>query len=189
MITPLPASCRRAALRIHPVCPVSNAASLRRSIWSGLAPNIRQSSAVVPKAYPAAGFDLLDPASKIEEERLPDYHPARFYPAVIGEVLRGRFQIVGKVGFSHDGTYWLCRDLRYVGFGFWSGTNGCMQPRPIPPSQNQHHRFGRVATGARYPKINENDQHNKSTPGPGMHHQVPFLFRNPWSWWQAHLYS
>ncbi|KAL6363252.1 hypothetical protein LRP88_02662 [Fusarium phalaenopsidis] len=48
---------------------------------------------------------------QVEEERLPDYIASRFYPARIGEVLRDRYQIVGKLGFGTTSTVWLARDL------------------------------------------------------------------------------
>ncbi|EHK25855.1 serine threonine protein kinase, CMGC group [Trichoderma virens Gv29-8] len=48
---------------------------------------------------------------KIEEELFPDYIASRYYPVRIGEVLRDRYQIVGKLGFGASSTVWLARDL------------------------------------------------------------------------------
>jgi hypothetical protein len=113
MITALSTNCRRSATRIPQAvaapCTASSprkfpAASLR-AIYT-----IPQES-LLPKVYPSTGFELLDPATKIEEELLPGYTPRKYYPAVIGEVLLDRYQIVGKVGFSGGATHWLCRDL------------------------------------------------------------------------------
>jgi len=47
----------------------------------------------------------------MEEELFPDYMPSRYYPVRIGEVLRDRYQIVGKLGFGASSTVWLARDL------------------------------------------------------------------------------
>lgn len=47
----------------------------------------------------------------IEEERTPYYDPARFYPARLGQVLDGQYQIVTKLGYGSSSTIWLARDL------------------------------------------------------------------------------
>ncbi|PGH10044.1 CMGC/SRPK protein kinase [Blastomyces parvus] len=70
-----------------------------------------------PLKFPDSGFDIVDASAKFEEETLPDYHPADYYPAHIGEVLADRYQIVGKLGYGVASTVWLGRDLqesRYV---------------------------------------------------------------------------
>ncbi|KAI9926764.1 hypothetical protein MW887_003859 [Aspergillus wentii] len=54
---------------------------------------------------------------KIEEETLPDHIAARYYPTRIGEVIKERYQVVGKLGFGSTSTAWLARDIdghRYV---------------------------------------------------------------------------
>ncbi|KAI8672818.1 Protein kinase domain-containing protein [Fusarium sp. Ph1] len=56
-------------------------------------------------------FTQIPLHQQVEEERLPDYIASRFYPARIGEVLRDRYQIVGKLGFGTTSTVWLARDL------------------------------------------------------------------------------
>ncbi|KAI1110818.1 serine threonine protein kinase, CMGC group [Nemania sp. NC0429] len=64
-----------------------------------------------------SNFAQIPEDQKIEEERLPDYLASRYYPAHIGEVLKDRYQIVGKLGFGASSTVWLARDLsgrRYV---------------------------------------------------------------------------
>jgi hypothetical protein len=66
-----------------------------------------------PRVFPSTGFELLDPAVEIEEECWR-YAQNKYYPAQIGEVLCGRYQIVGKLGFEAGATTWLCRDLVYV---------------------------------------------------------------------------
>ncbi|KIW85314.1 hypothetical protein Z517_00704 [Fonsecaea pedrosoi CBS 271.37] len=47
---------------------------------------------------------------KIEEETLPYYTPANFYPAYIGEIL-SKYEVVGKLGFGASSTVWLAQDL------------------------------------------------------------------------------
>ncbi|KAK9440303.1 serine threonine protein kinase, CMGC group [Metarhizium brunneum] len=48
---------------------------------------------------------------KIEEELFPDYLASRYYPVRVGEILKNRYQIVGKLGFGASSTVWLARDL------------------------------------------------------------------------------
>lgn len=65
-----------------------------------------------PLVFPSSGFDILDPAEKIEEETLPDYLAERYYPVHIGEVFNSQYQVLTKLGFGSSSTVWLCRDLR-----------------------------------------------------------------------------
>lgn len=54
---------------------------------------------------------LIPLADKVEEELFPDYRASRYYPVTIGQILRERYQIVGKLGFGASSTVWLARDL------------------------------------------------------------------------------
>jgi serine/threonine-protein kinase SRPK3 len=47
----------------------------------------------------------------VEEERTPYYDPARFFPARLGNVLKGRYQLATKLGYGSSSTIWLARDL------------------------------------------------------------------------------
>lgn len=85
---------------------------LRRS-WNSL---FRRSWA--PLTFPNEGFVSISADAKIEEETLPDYNASHFYPVRIGEILRDRYQTVGKLGFGYTSTVWLARDLRSVPFLF-----------------------------------------------------------------------
>jgi serine/threonine-protein kinase SRPK3 len=55
--------------------------------------------------------ELIPLDERIEEELLPDYDPSKYYPASIGQILKDRYQIVGKLGFGPRSTTWLARDL------------------------------------------------------------------------------
>lgn len=66
---------------------------------------------LAPRKFPTSRFVTLDTTHKIEED-LPSYVPEDYYPVYIGEVLRSRYQVVGKLGFGVNSTVWLCRDLR-----------------------------------------------------------------------------
>ncbi|KAL2212720.1 serine threonine protein kinase, CMGC group [Sarocladium strictum] len=64
-----------------------------------------------PLSFPGRAFARLASDQPIEEERVPGYVASRYYPVRIGEVLRDRYQVVGKLGFGASSTVWLARDL------------------------------------------------------------------------------
>lgn len=68
-------------------------------------------SAWQPLHFSNRNFTRIPSTEKIEEELFPDYIASRYYPVLIGEVLRDRYQIVGKLGFGASSTVWLARDL------------------------------------------------------------------------------
>ncbi|PYI28526.1 CMGC/CLK protein kinase [Aspergillus indologenus CBS 114.80] len=65
-----------------------------------------------PRQFPKTGFVILDSSEVIEEEDLPSYNAAKFYPVYIGEVFNSRYQVVSKLGYGASSTVWLCRDLQ-----------------------------------------------------------------------------
>lgn len=67
-----------------------------------------------PKHFNNANFVAIDPELLIEEETIPGYIAAHYYPVVIGEVFKDRYQVVGKLGYGTTSTVWLARDLEYV---------------------------------------------------------------------------
>ena len=79
------------------------ASLLRRLAWPG--------RTWKPLALSNPNFKRIGLDDKIEEELFPDYVASRYYPVRIGEVLRDRYQIVGKLGFGASSTVWLARDL------------------------------------------------------------------------------
>ncbi|KAI0099620.1 kinase domain protein [Nemania sp. FL0031] len=64
-----------------------------------------------PRIFANPNFIRISPNDKVEEETLPDYLPARYYPVRIGEVFVDRYQVVGKLGYGAYSTVWLARDL------------------------------------------------------------------------------
>ncbi|OAA59540.1 protein kinase-like protein [Niveomyces insectorum RCEF 264] len=64
-----------------------------------------------PRAFQTTGFEVIDPAQKVEEERLPCYRSDEYYPVRMGEVLQSRYQVVAKLGYGVTSTVWLARDL------------------------------------------------------------------------------
>ncbi|KAI1421743.1 kinase-like protein [Xylaria sp. FL1777] len=65
-----------------------------------------------PREFPSTGFELIDPATKFEEETLPFYQKEEYYPMQIGQVVHDHYQVVAKLGFGTTSTVWLARDLR-----------------------------------------------------------------------------
>ncbi|KAL5331673.1 hypothetical protein ACEPPN_001208 [Leptodophora sp. 'Broadleaf-Isolate-01'] len=64
-----------------------------------------------PLTFPNSNFTQIPLGERIEEELFPDYRASRYYPVIIGQVLKDRYQIVGKLGFGASSTVWLARDL------------------------------------------------------------------------------
>lgn len=58
----------------------------------------RMSSSATPQAAP------------MEEERSPNYDPAKYYPARIGETI-GKYRIISKLGWGANSTAWLAKDI------------------------------------------------------------------------------
>ncbi|GJD03061.1 protein kinase [Colletotrichum higginsianum] len=65
-----------------------------------------------PSSIHAAGFDAIAKDGLVEEETVPEYNPAHFYPVRLGEVFNDRFQTVAKLGYGSSSTIWLARDLQ-----------------------------------------------------------------------------
>ncbi|KAI0904055.1 kinase-like protein [Ustulina deusta] len=64
-------------------------------------------SAIGPREFPSPGFELIDPATKFEEETLPFYQKEEYYPMQIGQVVHGHYQVVSKLGFGTTSTkFW-----------------------------------------------------------------------------------
>ncbi|KAJ5162888.1 kinase-like protein [Penicillium coprophilum] len=70
-----------------------------------------------PLDFSNTNFVRIPEWHKIEEETLPDYIASDYYPTRIGEVIKERYQVIGKLGFGSTSTVWLARDMddrRYV---------------------------------------------------------------------------
>jgi hypothetical protein len=83
-----------------------------------------------PRIFANPNFVRIPTNHKVEEETLPDYLPARYYPVRIGEVFVDRYQVVGKLGFGASSTVWLAHDLRY--FKIKPGLLQSVKPIPYP---------------------------------------------------------
>lgn len=64
-----------------------------------------------PLDFSNSNFVRVPNSHKIEEETLPDYTASQFYPTRIGQVIKDRYQVVGKLGFGSTSTAWLARDM------------------------------------------------------------------------------
>ncbi|KAL3605186.1 hypothetical protein FPOAC2_00128 [Fusarium poae] len=82
------------------------------SIFSRVWSRLGHRASLRPRVFPNSNFIRIPASDKLEEETLPDYLPARYYPVRIGEVFVDRYQVVGKLGFGASSTVWLANDLR-----------------------------------------------------------------------------
>ena len=67
---------------------------------------------LAPKPLSTRPYPVLDASIPLEEERMPHYDAADWYPVFIGEIFNSRYQILGKLGFGLNSTIWLSRDLQ-----------------------------------------------------------------------------
>ena len=56
--------------------------------------------------------ETLPVSQKIEEENFDNFSMGRYYPVKIGQVMNGRYHIIGKLGFGLGSTVWLAGDIR-----------------------------------------------------------------------------
>lgn len=66
-----------------------------------------------PLNFTNPNFIQLSTSQAIEEETIPGYIAGRYYLPRIGEILKDRYQVVGKLGFGASSTVWLVRDMDY----------------------------------------------------------------------------
>ncbi|KAB8263056.1 kinase-like domain-containing protein [Aspergillus pseudonomiae] len=64
-----------------------------------------------PLNFANPNFGRISPTQALEEETLPDYAALRYYPTRIGEVIKDRYQVVGKLRYGATSTVWLARDM------------------------------------------------------------------------------
>lgn len=57
-----------------------------------------------PLDFSNPNFVRIPEQQKIEEETLPDYTASQYYPTRIGEVIKERYQVIGKLGFGSTST-------------------------------------------------------------------------------------
>lgn len=88
---------------------MSISTSIRRVLRD---PSLRRPPCIKPRL--ARLSCTVSPQAKIEEERLPDYNAADYFPVNIGQVFNCRYQVLGKLGFGNNSTVWLSRDLQQV---------------------------------------------------------------------------
>lgn len=67
---------------------------------------------LAPKPLSTRPYPTLNASTPLEEENMPHYNAADWYPVFIGEVFESRYQVLGKLGFGLNSTIWLSRDLQ-----------------------------------------------------------------------------
>ncbi|KAE8310177.1 kinase-like domain-containing protein [Aspergillus transmontanensis] len=64
-----------------------------------------------PLNFSNPNFGRISASQTVEEETLPDYIASRYHPTRIGEIIKDRYQVIGKVGYGTTSTVWLARDM------------------------------------------------------------------------------
>ncbi|QQK46080.1 ERK3/4 MAP kinase [Penicillium digitatum] len=127
----------------------------------------------------------------IEEEMIPGYTAGRYYPTRIGEILKDRYQVVGKLGFGASSTVWLARDMdyrRYVALKIFitSASMGQQlddEPKIYKliedaPRKHPGRKYVRSLLDSFDNSVDE-DQHRCLVHPPLWESVLDFLFRNP----------
>lgn len=65
-----------------------------------------------PLSFTNPNFGRISANQIFDEETLPDYIASRYYPTRIGEVIKDRYQVIGKLGYGATSTIWLARDMK-----------------------------------------------------------------------------
>lgn len=52
-----------------------------------------------------------EPQRLIDEKNNLQYNKEEYYPARIGDLIRSRYRIIGKLGYGTNSTVWFCRDV------------------------------------------------------------------------------
>lgn len=82
------------------------------SMIRALINNIRRTRSSIRQFSSTA--HILPTGTPIEEETLPHYKPAHYYPIKIGDLYHTRYEVTGKLGYGAYSITWLCRDLQYA---------------------------------------------------------------------------
>ncbi|KAB8207555.1 kinase-like domain-containing protein [Aspergillus parasiticus] len=64
-----------------------------------------------PLNFSNPNFGRISASQKVEEETLPGYIASRYCPTRIGEIIKDRYQVIGKLGYGTTSTVWLARDM------------------------------------------------------------------------------
>lgn len=97
--------------------PALSTLSCRRRSWIQMTFMLRTlTNSIRRTRLSPGGFSIVAPIlpreAPIEEEILPYYKAAHYYPVKIGDVYHSRYEVAGKLGYGAYSTSWLCRDLQ-----------------------------------------------------------------------------
>lgn len=59
-----------------------------------------------------SNFKTLPSDQKIEEEVHDAISKGRYYPVRVGDIIKNRYQVVGKLGYGLGSTVWLANEFR-----------------------------------------------------------------------------
>ncbi|PYH66775.1 putative protein kinase [Aspergillus vadensis CBS 113365] len=67
----------------------------------------------LPRRAMSSSHPTQDSAKQIEEERMPAYERGLYYPVELDYVFQSRYQVISKLGFGANSTWWFCSDLQH----------------------------------------------------------------------------
>ncbi|KAL9017013.1 MAG: hypothetical protein Q9185_005662 [Variospora sp. 1 TL-2023] len=81
------------------------------SYWHAIKSLVRQPDSQLVR-FNNSNFKILPSDQQIEEEAYDSITKGRYYPVRIGDVIKERYQVVGKLGYGLGSTVWLANELR-----------------------------------------------------------------------------
>ncbi|KAL8971741.1 MAG: hypothetical protein Q9197_003115 [Variospora fuerteventurae] len=80
------------------------------SYWHAIKSLVRQPDSQLVR-FTNSNFKILPSDQQIEEEAYDNITKGRYYPVRIGDVIKERYQVVGKLGYGLGSTVWLANEL------------------------------------------------------------------------------
>ncbi|KAL8980546.1 MAG: hypothetical protein Q9177_005848, partial [Variospora cf. flavescens] len=81
------------------------------SFWHAIKSLVRQPDSQLVY-FNNSNFKILPSDQQIEEEAYDNITKGRYYPVQIGDVIKERYQVLGKLGYGLGSTVWLANELR-----------------------------------------------------------------------------
>lgn len=81
------------------------------SFWHAIKSLVRKPDSQLVR-FNNSDFKILPSDQQIEEEAHDNITKGRYYPVRIGDVIKEKYQVLGKLGYGLGSTVWLANELR-----------------------------------------------------------------------------
>ncbi|KAL8978060.1 MAG: hypothetical protein Q9205_006264, partial [Flavoplaca limonia] len=80
------------------------------SFWHAIKSSVRKPDSQLVH-FTNSNFKILPSDQPIEEEVHDNPTKRRYYPVRTGDLIRGKYQVLGKLGYGLGSTVWLANEL------------------------------------------------------------------------------